>query len=132
LHDAAGIAVPWQVCLRDIWRENVLFLGDDVTAILDFAALRVDTVAGDLARLIGSFVGADRLAWEQALAAYRQLRPLTEDEARLVTVFDRSAVLLTGISWLDCVFHQRREFPNRRAVVERFDNALTRLESLPA
>jgi homoserine kinase type II len=108
----------------------VLFVGDDVSAILDFAALRVDTVAGDLARLIGSFAGDDRIAWEQALAAYREVRPLTLDEARLVTAFDRSAVLLTGISWLDWVFHQRREFPNRSAVVERFDFALTRLESL--
>jgi homoserine kinase type II len=130
LHDAASIAVPWQPCLRDIWRENVLFVGEDVSAILDFASMRVETVAGDVARLIGSFAGDDHRLWEQALAAYRKSRPLADGDVRLVTAFDQSGVLLTGVSWLDWVFRQRREFPDKSAVMERFNFALGRLESL--
>ena len=132
LDDAVKVPAAWQPCLRDIWRQNVLFVGEEVSAILDFAAMRVDTVAADVARLIGSFAGDDRSLWEHALVAYRQTRPLTDAEQRLVAAFDRSGVLLTGISWLDWVFEERREFPNRLAVLERFDFALARLESLRA
>ena len=31
--------VAWQPCIRDIWHENVLFSGDEVSGLIDFGAL---------------------------------------------------------------------------------------------
>jgi Ser/Thr protein kinase RdoA (MazF antagonist) len=48
--------VPLQPALRDILDEHVLFVGDQVTGIIDFGAMRIESVAGDIARLLGSLV----------------------------------------------------------------------------
>jgi homoserine kinase type II len=127
---AATLSVPLQPCLRDIWRDNVLFVGDEVSAILDFAAMRVDSVAGDVARLLGSFAVSCDEVWERGLAAYRDVRPLSENEMALLVAFDRSSALMAGISWLDWVFRERRTFPDRSSVIERFEFALARLARL--
>src|SRR5690606_33971928 len=51
--------VPVQPCIRDIWVDHVLFTGDEVTGIVDFGAMRNETPAIDVARLLRSLVGAD-------------------------------------------------------------------------
>jgi Ser/Thr protein kinase RdoA (MazF antagonist) len=130
LTHAAAIPVPLQPCLRDIWRENVLFVDDEVSAILDFAAMRVDNVAGDIARLLASFAIPDEELWNTGLTAYQNVRPLSDVEQTLITAFDRTSALMTGISWLDWVFRQHREFADPTAVLQRFDVALARLNSL--
>ncbi len=50
----ADVPLPLQPCLRDIWHDHVLFTGDEVTGIIDFGAIGVDTPATDIARLLGS------------------------------------------------------------------------------
>jgi homoserine kinase type II len=45
---------PLQPCLRDIWHDHVLFTGDEVTGMVDFGAVAIDTPATDIARLLGS------------------------------------------------------------------------------
>lgn len=47
--------MPVQYVLRDIHRENMLFDSGRVSALIDFDAVRVDTVAVDLARWASSF-----------------------------------------------------------------------------
>ena len=46
--------LPLQPCLRDIWHDHLLFTGDEVTGLIDFGAVDIDTPATDIARLIGS------------------------------------------------------------------------------
>src|SRR5215218_10094186 len=48
-----------QPCLCDVWHDHVLFDGDRVTGLIDYASAKVDHVAVDLARLLGSFVPDD-------------------------------------------------------------------------
>ena len=129
------LAVPWQPCLRDIWREHVLFdgdkvLGDEVSGLIDYGALRVDSVAADLSRLLGSFVADDRPRWAEGLQAYEAIRPLSAEESRLLPVCDRSAVLLGGINWITWVFEERRSFDQPEQVVRRLQNCLDRLVCL--
>src|SRR3569833_268917 len=52
--DAAQQCVPQQPCICDIWHDNVLFTSNEVSGLVDFGAMRVDTVAIDVARLLGS------------------------------------------------------------------------------
>jgi len=55
LEPLAHTALPLQPCVRDIWHDHVLFTGNEVTGLMDFGALAVDTPATDIARLVNSF-----------------------------------------------------------------------------
>ena len=61
--DAASQFYPLQWCLRDIHRGNLLFANDHVTGLVDFGAASIDSVAGDIARLVGSIAGDDPQIW---------------------------------------------------------------------
>lgn len=127
---AAELAAPSQPCIRDIWHDHVLFEGQRVSGLVDFGAMRADNVAGDIARLLGSLAADDRQSWDRGLAAYAALRPLSADETSLVAAFDRANTLLAGLSWLEWVYVDRRQFSNRQAVIERLDANLPRLAAL--
>ena len=90
-----------------------------VTGIVDFGAMRVESVAADLARLLGSLAGDDPQAWQARPGRYQQVRSLSDDELRLVTVFDRTTVLLGGLQWLEWIYLEGREFSDHRAVMAR-------------
>jgi homoserine kinase type II len=117
-------------CLRDIWHDHVLFRGDEVTGLLDFGSLRNESVAGDLARLLGSLVSDDAERWRQGLAAYQQVRPLDVADVSLIDAFDRSAVLLSGMNWLRWICLEGRRFERMTPVLERLDEALCRAEHM--
>jgi Ser/Thr protein kinase RdoA (MazF antagonist) len=123
-------AVPLQPCLRDIWHDHVLFTGDQVTGLIDPHAARSDSVATDLARLLGSLVGDDRNGWDAGLAAYQRVRPLSVDELALVELFDQSTVLLAGMTWLEWYCLQGRTFADREKVVSRLQAILGRVQRL--
>jgi homoserine kinase type II len=140
LATAEGIHVPLQPCLRDIWHDHVLFVGDEVSGLVDFGAVRVESVSGDLARLLGSllpngrigdgWLAAEPQTWDFALDSYQAVRPLSNDEIRLVSVFDRSAAGLSGMNWLTWICVQKRTFPDPARVLSRLDESLSRLEFL--
>ena len=119
--------VPLQPTLRDIHDEHVLFVGDQVTGIIDFGAMRFETVAGDIARLLGSLVTNDPAGWQAGLSAYESLRPLSDTERELVPLFDRSGLLLGGMNWLEWLFVARRQFADLARVRARLDAILARL-----
>jgi homoserine kinase type II len=127
---AVSVSTPLQPAIRDIWREHVLFTGDGVTGLVDFGALRIESVAADIARLVGSLALDNRHDWALALAAYETVRPLSAAERRLVEVFDRSGVLLSGLQWLTWIYVERRLFTRRAAVEARLDEIWARLERL--
>lgn len=128
LSAATRLAVPLQPCIRDVWHDHVLFDGDDVSGLIDFGALRFESVAGDVARLLDSMVADDFEAWQAGLAAYQAVRPLSRHELKLVAAFDGSLALLSGANWLDWVFLQRRTFTGLATIVERLRNVVERLE----
>ncbi len=137
--------VPLQPALRDIHDEHVLFVGDQVTGIVDFGAMREETVAGDIARLLGSLVGAHGdafgselsvdtpsnrpRAWQAGLAVYEAVRPLSDTERELVPLFDQSALLLGAMNWLKWLFVEGRQFSDLARVHERLLKLLVQLRS---
>ncbi len=45
---AANLAVALQPCLRDVWHDHVLFEGDRVTGLVDYGAMRIESVASPM------------------------------------------------------------------------------------
>ncbi|HVX64727.1 MAG TPA: phosphotransferase [Pirellulales bacterium] len=126
------IATPLQPCIRDVWHDHVLFVGDDVSGLVDFGAMQPDSVAADIARLLGSLARDDRQAWTTGLAAYESVRALSEPERTLIPVFDQANTVMSGLNWLQWVYLDRRQFDNRQAVMQRLDGNLPRLALLAA
>ena len=120
--------LPVQPCVRDIWHDHVLFTGDEVTGIIDFGAMNIDTPATDVARLLGSLVHDDEDGWQTGLAAYSKVRPLTALETNAVQAIDRSSTVLAGINWLRWLYVNGRQFDDREQVVERFRGILKRTQ----
>ena len=130
---AERLTLRLQPCLRDVWHDHVLYTGDEVTGVIDPHACRSDHVAVDLARLLGSFVGDDRQAWDAGVAAYAALHPLSVDEFALLALLDQSGVLLSGLTWIDRVnaFGPPHVAQGER-ILARFHRLLTRLKHLAA
>lgn len=124
------VQVPLQPCLRDVWHDHVLFVGDNVTGIIDPSACRTESVACDLSRFIGSLVVDDLTSWDFALQQYQQFRPLSVGERALLAVFNRSGVLLSGWTWLEWLYLQRRVFSDLIAVTKRLTEIVRRMEFL--
>lgn len=124
---SADIAVPLQVCLRDVWHDHVLFTGDRVTGVIDYGAMNVDTPAADLARLLDSLVGDDESDWNIALESYAALHPLSKAERELCRAYQRSSILLTGMQWVTWLFREGRTFAPGQAEL-RLQTALSRMQ----
>jgi len=127
---ASGQVSRLQPCLRDARPEHFLFDGDRLSGLVDFGAMGVDSVAGDLARLIGEWLEGDKRARGEALAAYEGIRPLQPAETNLIGVFESSADLLIGERWLRWHYLENRRFDDSQAVSKGLARGLKRLERL--
>jgi Ser/Thr protein kinase RdoA (MazF antagonist) len=130
LHKAAGRVVTLQPCLRDARPEHFLFEGDRLSGLVDFGAMGIDCVAGDLARLMGEWLDGDPTARSEALAAYEQVRPLDAAENALIGAFESSSALLIGEHWIRWHFVEGRRFDDPRAVTQGIARGVERLDRL--
>lgn len=120
---------PVQPCLCDPWHDNLLFSGDRLTALVDYGTVKADHVAVDLARMLGSLVGDDPAGWQRGLHAYRRVRGLTDHEAQLARVLDRTGTILGVVNWLRLLYYEGRPHEDRSAVARRLESLLTRIET---
>ncbi len=130
LRESAGRVTILQPCLRDARPEHFLFEGDRVSGLVDFGAMDVDCVAGDLSRLIVEWLDGDRSARSEALAAYESVRPLEVAEAALIGAFESSSALLIGEHWVRWHYLEGRRFDDPRAVTSGLVRGLQHLERL--
>lgn len=128
LRHASRQTVPVLPCLRDIWHDHLLFTGDDLTGLVDFGAVRVDTVAADLSRLLSSLFPSNSTQCESALSLYEKERPLADTERNLIPVLAESGTLLSGTHWLRARYVDQTDFDISR-VCERLETIVERLES---
>lgn len=118
---------PLQPCIRDIWYDHILFTNCEVTGMIDFGAMRMETRSADIARLIGSVAGRLPDAWQTGLAAYEQVSALSWQEKQAVESFDRSNLALSGLNWLRWLMFEPRSFENTEGVYSRLHEILQRL-----
>jgi Ser/Thr protein kinase RdoA (MazF antagonist) len=124
---------PWvdrplllQPCLCDIWRDHVLLEGNTVTGLVDYGSVKIDHVAVDLARLLGSVAGD--AGQEEARHAYSNVRLLAPEEEELVAVLDETGTILGAANWLRWLYHEGRRYESLEAVAERLGCLVARLE----
>jgi Ser/Thr protein kinase RdoA (MazF antagonist) len=127
LASVRSVDVAMQPCIRDLWHDHLLFTGEELTGLIDFGAVRTDTVACDLSRLLGSLFGNDSDGWRRALVAYESVRPLQDNEAALLQPLDRSGVLLSGMTWLKRRCLLKTDIPDIDRVSERLESIADRL-----
>jgi Ser/Thr protein kinase RdoA (MazF antagonist) len=130
LEPMGQVSFRLQPCLRDVWHDHVLFVGDDVSGIIDYGAMDIDTPATDVARLLGSLVGDNAEGWGVGLRAYLEVRPLSSDEAWAAKALDMSGTLLAGVNWLQWIFVEGRTFDDRAQIVKRFSRIAERCERI--
>ncbi|MEM8678969.1 MAG: phosphotransferase [Planctomycetota bacterium] len=118
---------PLVPCLRDIWHDHVLFTGEEVSGIVDYDALRLDNVATDISRLVGSLVRGDHARWQIALEAYHAVAPLDADQRHLCLLLDASNVMLAGMQWLEWLFVREIKFQTLGNVQRRLQEISLRL-----
>jgi Ser/Thr protein kinase RdoA (MazF antagonist) len=118
-----------QPCLCDPWHDHLLFVDDQVRGVIDYGAVKIDHVAVDLARMIGSLVGSDPAAWQTGVQAYRRFAPLTPEEEELAHVLDETGVILGVANWLRWLYEEKR-FVADLAVARRLGELVERLETL--
>jgi Ser/Thr protein kinase RdoA (MazF antagonist) len=127
LRDASRLCVSLQPCLRDARPEHFLFEGDRLTGVVDYGAMGLETVAADLARLIGEWLGGGESLRGRALAVYQRVRPLDDSELALTSSFELAGDLLIGGHWLRWHFLEGRRFEDPGAVARGLARGLRRL-----
>jgi homoserine kinase type II len=125
----AARALPVQPCLCDLWHDHLLFVGDRLTGLVDYGAVKLDHVAVDLARLLGSLVGDDAAGWECGLKVYRRGRPLSPAEEELARVLDHTGAILGLANWLRWLYHDGRAFEDLPAARSHVEGLVWRIEA---
>jgi Ser/Thr protein kinase RdoA (MazF antagonist) len=116
-----------QPCLGDPWHDHLLFEGDRLTGLIDYGAVKIDHVAVDISRMLGSVVGNDAAAWQIGLQAYRRFAPLSEEEEELAHDLDETGIVLGVANWLRWLYEEKRPFADRSAVARRLTELVDRL-----
>jgi homoserine kinase type II len=116
LREARRQTVVAQPCLRDARPEHFLFQNAELTGLVDFGAMGVDTVATDLARLLSEWSLDSDSTRGGAIQAYSAIRPLSTIEHGLIPVFEETSSLLTGGRWAIWHYFEGREFRDSKAV----------------
>lgn len=87
-------------CLCDVWHDHVLFAGDRVSGVIDYSAMKIDSPAVDLARLLVDLVGPSSERFAEGLAAYHAASPPVQVPDELVRVLAYTGVVCGVANWV--------------------------------
>lgn len=114
----------------DAWHNNFLLVGDEVTGLVDFATVRVDTPMADLARLLGSTTAENAEWWPVGVAAYADVQMLSEADLQAAGALSASGTVLSLANWLEWLGVERRRFASPQALCDRMSHFVLRLTHL--
>lgn len=131
LRSACVRSVRLQPCLRDARSDHFLFAnGVELSGLVDFGGMGVESVAADLARLMAEWLGDDVPRRREALDAYESVHPLDPAEIALIEPFERSAALLGPVRWIRWHLVEGRRFETSQAPLRRLERGVAKLERL--
>tara|TARA_R110002049_G_scaffold72490_2_gene187244 strand:+ start:290562 stop:291470 length:909 start_codon:yes stop_codon:yes gene_type:complete len=117
-----------QYVLRDVHRDHVLFEAEQVSGLIDFDAIRIDSPATDLARWAGSLLALDRdgpavvigdddeRIWEAVLAGFLHGSPSShrahaEEWIQVAKHLHAATTWISLANWVVWLLVDRRSFP---------------------
>ena len=121
-----SLTFPIQPVVRDLRFEHFYFDADRVTALIDFGAMRIDSVACDLARLLGSMLDGDQAKIDFCLNQYANSRPLNENEIQLIFCLLYSSSMIGIANWLTWILVDGRNFESSSEVKSRISQLFDR------
>jgi homoserine kinase type II len=127
IRDAAKLPLRLQPCIRDARPGHFLFDQGQVRGLIDFGAMGVESVACDLARLLGEWSGLSEVSRAETMACYEEQRPLNEPERAALHAFELVGDLLIGSHWITWRYLESRRFPDPRAFDQGLQKGLDRL-----
>lgn len=130
LDEFRDLRLPSHPVIRDIRAEHLYFEGDQLSSVIDFGAMRIDSVACDLSRMLGDCCRGDKRKMKQALDIYHSLRPLSDSERELVPILDRTSVVVGLLNWMDWLGQQQRHFDDPAQVHSRVNSLFQRFVSI--
>jgi homoserine kinase type II len=122
------MAFPLQPCLCDVWHDHLLFEEDRLTGIVDYGSVKLDHVAVDLARLLGTLIGDDEEMRTVGMMAYRKLGPMTSGEEELAWALDETGTVVGAANWLQWLYRDGKVFEDPVRVAKRLGEIVQRLE----
>ncbi len=102
----AKTPLPLQWCLRDVHPGNLLETNQQITGIVDFGAADFDSVAGDIARLLGGFEW-DPTEFDQCLRVYTNLRAISSEEQRAIAAYHLGGLIAAAGNWMRWISVER-------------------------
>ena len=121
--------MPVQPVVRDIRDEHLYFENDKLSAVIDFGAMRIDSVSCDLSRMLGSFFADEAKRIHDGLDDYSAIRQLSHVEREIVMPMNHAAVILGIINWLNWLLIEKRKFDSMEVVKSRIQNLFARFRS---
>jgi Ser/Thr protein kinase RdoA (MazF antagonist) len=121
------ISVGLLPAIRDVRREHLLFVGNEVAGLVDFGAMRLDTRLVDLARLLGSYCGEMPELRREALQAYATIAPLAVEDVTRIDLIDRTGELISAFNWMKWLLLEEQAFAQSREAVARMAEISYRL-----
>lgn len=116
-----------QPVIRDVRPDHFLFEGDGLTGMVDFGAMGVDTIATDIARLLGEAVGNSAEHRQLAFDSYEAVRAISLPDRALIPAFEAANAILGGARWVRWHFREARRFDDPQAVVSGLRRSLIKL-----
>ncbi|MBT7257018.1 MAG: phosphotransferase, partial [Planctomycetaceae bacterium] len=110
----------------DIWSDHVLFNNDEVSGIVDFGAMKIESPCLDIARLFGSYADFSSEALRRGVSYYGEFRGLNDLDHSLIELYDRAYVILAGVQWLIWIEREQRFFLDNEAVRQRLHRLVRR------
>ncbi|MFP6588218.1 MAG: phosphotransferase [Pirellulaceae bacterium] len=114
--------------IGDIWSDHVLFNNDEVSGIVDFGAMKLESPCLDIARLFGSYADYSPEALRRGISYYGEFRELNDLDLGLIELYDRGYVILAGIQWLIWIELEQRIFLDNESVRQRLHRLVRRCE----
>jgi homoserine kinase type II len=130
LRHAAELHVKLQPCLRDARPEHFLFEHERLSGLIDFGAMGIESVASDLARLIGEWFTDDCSLRTYGLEIYQRANPFDASEFALFTALEATGDLLIAGHWLSWHYLDHMRFDDPGVVGRGVERGLQRLERL--
>lgn len=123
-------ARPMGLIHGDLFRDNTLFMGDEITGILDFSELAYDEWLLDIAICLNDFcshwpmVQLNHDCAQAFVASYHQIRPLTADEEQALPVYLAMAACRFWLSRLEIQQRNQREGRDSEHILQKDPNEM--------